>query len=72
MTISAYQVETVIKSYSKQSRGKIHLDAGSFSSQDKYKDVVTLSSREGLTAATYSKISYNLVDALLKDKKISP
>jgi hypothetical protein len=70
MTISA---DTVIKTYSKQSKAKTHLvDATFVSSQDRYKDVVTLSGSEGLTAATYSKISYNLVDALLKDKKISP
>ena len=72
MTISAYQVDTVIKAYSKQSRAKFRLDAGPVSSQGKYLDVVTLSGSDGLSADTYSKISYSLVDALLKDKKIAP
>ena len=72
MTISAYHVDTVIKAYNKQSRLKFRLDAGSVSSQDKYRDVVTLSGSEGLTADTYKKISYNLLDALLKDKTPAP
>jgi hypothetical protein len=72
MTISAYQVDNVIKAYSKQSKAKLHLDVGSASSQERYKDVVTLSGSEGLTADTYNKISYNLLDVLLKDKKPSP
>jgi hypothetical protein len=37
--------------------------------QDRYTDVLTLSGNEGLTADTYKKISYNLLDVLLKDKK---
>ena len=69
MTISAYQIDNVIKAYSKQSRAKIHLDAKSAPSQDRYADVVTLSGNEGLTADAYKKISYNLLDVLLKDKK---
>jgi hypothetical protein len=69
MTISSYQVDNVIKAYSKQSKANFHLDAKSASSQDRYKDVVKLSGSEGLTADTYKKISYNLLDVLLKDKK---
>lgn len=69
MTISAYQIDNVIKAYSKQSKAKFRLDAKSAPSQDRYMDVVTLSGNEGLTADTYKKISYNLLDVLLKDKK---
>jgi hypothetical protein len=69
MTISAYQIDNVIKAYSKQSKPKFRLDAKSSLSQERYTDVVTLSSNEGLTVDTYKKISYNLMDVLLKDKK---
>jgi hypothetical protein len=68
MTISAYQIDNVIKAYSKQSKAKIRLDVNSAPLQDRYTDVVTLSVSEGLTADTYKKISYNLMDVLLKDK----
>jgi hypothetical protein len=69
MTISAYQIDNVIKAYSKQSQAKFRLDAKSTPLQDRYADVVTLSGSEGLTADTYTKISYNLLDVLLKEKK---
>jgi hypothetical protein len=69
MTISAYQIDNVIKAYSKQSKAKFRLDAKLALSQERYTDVVTLSSNEGLTVDTYKKISYNLMDVLLKDKK---
>jgi hypothetical protein len=72
MTISAYQVDTVIKAYSKQNKVKIRHDVGPTLSQDKYRDVVTLSGNEGLKSDTYKKISYNLLDLLLKDKKPAP
>jgi hypothetical protein len=72
MTISAYHVDNVIKAYNKQSRLKVRLDAGPVASQDNYRDVVTLSGGNGLTTDAYKRISYNLVDALLKDKTSAP
>lgn len=69
MTISTYQIDSVIKAYSKQSKAKFCLNAKSAAPQDRYTDVVTLSGNEGLTADTYKKISYSLLDVLLKDKK---
>ena len=69
MTISAYQIDNVIKAYSKQCKAKIRLDVKSAPSQDRYTDVLILSGNEGLTTDTYKKISYNLLDVLLKDKK---
>ena len=72
MTISAYHIDNVIKAYSKQSKDKFRLDLNTTPLQDRYTDVVTLSSNEGLTADTYKKISYNLLDVLLKDKKCTP
>lgn len=68
MPISAYQIDNVIKAYSKQNKAKFRLDTKSVPSQDRYRDVVTLSGNTGLTADTYKKISYNLLDVLLKDK----
>jgi hypothetical protein len=67
MTISAYQVDRVIKAYSKQSKVGIRPDAGSVASRDRYKDVVTSDSK-GLSADTYERISYNLLDTILKEK----
>ena len=69
MGISAYQIDKVIRSYNKQSRSKFRLEINSAPSPDKYGDVVTSSSSEGLAAETYNKISCNLVGVLLKNKK---
>jgi hypothetical protein len=69
MGISAYQIDNVIKAYNKQSNARLRLDIKSAQSPGKYSDVVTLSGNEGLTAETYNKISYNLLDILLKDRK---
>jgi hypothetical protein len=67
MGISAYQIENVIKAYNKQSNARLRLDIKSAPSQGRYTDMVTLS---GNTADMYNKISYNLLDVLLKDKKV--
>lgn len=69
MTISAYQIDNVIKAYSKQSKAKIRIDTISAPLQDRYTDVVTLSGNEGLTADTYKKISCSLLEVLMKGKK---
>jgi len=69
MTISAYQVDNVIRAYSRQSKNKLRLDIPQAAGQDsKYKDVVTLSGSEDMKDAAYSKISYNLLDVILKSK----
>jgi hypothetical protein len=72
MGISSYQIDSVIKAYNKQSNARLRLDIKSAPSPGKHSDVVTLSGNEGLTADTYNKISYNLLDVLLKDKKTAP
>jgi hypothetical protein len=69
MTISAYQVDNVIKAYGKQIKAKTRLDIQQSTSQDKYTDVVTLSGKEDMKVDAYKKISYSLLDVLLKDKK---
>jgi len=68
MTISAYQVDNVIKAYNKQSKTRLRLDVPQVSSQDRYKDVVTLSHDDGMKDDAYKKISYNLLDVLVKGR----
>ena len=69
MTISAYQIDNVIKAYNKQSKARTRFDAPQAPSQIRYADVVTLSGNEEMKADAYRKISYSLLDALLKDKR---
>ena len=71
MTISAYQVDNIIKTYNKQSKAKFRLDAQQNPSLDRYADLVTLSGSDSLRADTNKKISYSLLDVLLKDKRIA-
>jgi len=68
MTISSYQIDNILKAYSKQNKVK----AGSMlptdnTKGDKYVDVVTLDSAD--KTAVYDKISYSLMDILLKSNK---
>jgi hypothetical protein len=72
MGISTYQIDNIIRAYSKQSKMKSRLDATSATQQGNYADTVTLSGREGLTPQTCDKISYSLMDILLKEKKPAP
>ncbi|TSA38395.1 MAG: hypothetical protein D4R64_03180 [Porphyromonadaceae bacterium] len=72
MTISAYQVDNIIKAYNKQSKAKFLPDAQQSPSPDRYADLVTLSGSDSLRADANKKISYSLLDVLLKDKKIEP
>jgi hypothetical protein len=69
MTISAYQVDNVIKAYSRQNNTRLRPDTPHAVGQDnQYKDVVTLSGNEDMKAEAYKKISYSLLDVLLKGK----
>jgi hypothetical protein len=67
MTISAYQVDNVIKAYSKQSKPKLNAGVNRAPSQERFTDVVTLSNTEDTKAAAYKKISYSLMDVILKN-----
>jgi hypothetical protein len=69
MTISAYHVNSIIKAYTKQSKARSCLDAQQTSSPDRYADPVTISGSDSLRADVNRKISYTLLDVLLKDKK---
>ena len=71
MTISAYQVDNIIKAYSKQSKTRFRLADQQNPSPDRYADLVTLSGSDSMRAEANKKISYSLLDVLLKDKKIA-
>ena len=66
-TISAYQVDNVIKAYHKQSKNPVRIESQQTSTAEKYRDVVTLSHREGAPGDAYRKISYSLLDVLIKE-----
>jgi hypothetical protein len=72
MTISAYQADNIIKTYSKQSKARFRLADQHSSSPDRYADLVTLSGSGSISADANQKISYSLLDVLLKEKKIAP
>lgn len=66
MTISTYQVDNVIKAYSKQNRGRLHVDSSVAElSRSTTSDLVTLKGNIG-DADIYQKISYSLLDLLKK------
>ena len=69
MTISSYQIDNILKAYSRQSK----IGSTSVPAQDapkpssKYADVVSLSSEQKQEA--YDKISNSLMDVILKGDK---
>jgi hypothetical protein len=69
VTISTYQVDGIIKAYSKQNRLKVKSSITKENRDDKYADVVTLSVGEGKNDAAYKTISYNLLGIILNSKE---
>ena len=70
MTISANQVDGVIKAYNKQYKNRFCLDNGAESSQkDRYADVVTLSKYEDVRTDVEAQMTYNLVDILKRKSR---
>jgi hypothetical protein len=68
MTITPYQVDSVLNAYTKQNKIRISNTAPRENvSEGKYKDVVSLSAKEGSKAEEFDIISYNLRDVILKD-----
>ncbi len=69
MTITAYQVDSVLNAYTRQSKVRLapvaSTDEGSNSP---YRDIVSLSTKETEKAEVLDKISYNLRDVILKDE----
>ena len=69
MTITSYQVDSVLNAYTKQNKIKISTTAPKENVPEvKYKDVVSLSAKEDSKAKEFDIISYNLRDVILKDK----
>jgi hypothetical protein len=68
MTITPYQVDSVLNAYTKQNKIRISYTVPRENvSEGKYKDVVSLSAKEGIKAEEFDIISYNLRDVILKD-----
>jgi hypothetical protein len=69
MTISSYQIENILKAYSKQDRVRVRqTPVKDVPAGEKYMDTVSLSSAKDKTGI-YDKISYNLLDILLKNRE---
>ncbi|MDD5168471.1 MAG: hypothetical protein PHN75_06610 [Syntrophales bacterium] len=68
MTISAYQVDNVIKAYNKQQKSKLRADSSQDAVKDRHADIVTLSGKTDMGKEVYSKISYSLLDILTRPK----
>jgi hypothetical protein len=68
MTISSYRIDNILKAYRKQNKAKVGTSQQPDATEGaKYADVVTLDSAD--KTAVYDKISYSLMDVLLKSKK---
>ncbi|PKN10770.1 MAG: hypothetical protein CVU72_00110 [Deltaproteobacteria bacterium HGW-Deltaproteobacteria-7] len=71
MTVTAYQVNSVLNAYTRQSKVRISSDPPKENSADgQYRDIVSLSVKEANKSEELEKISYNLRDVILKDKSI--
>ena len=69
MTITAYQVDSVLNAYTRQSRVRITpASTQEGSAEVKFRDIVSLSGKEEHKAEELEKISYNLRDVILKEK----
>jgi hypothetical protein len=68
MTITSYQVNSVLNAYTKQNKIRISTTVPNENvSEGKYKDVVSLSANDDNKAEEFDIISYNLRDVILKD-----
>jgi hypothetical protein len=70
MTITPYQVDSVLNAYARQTKLRVsHTVSAGKAPESKYTDVVSLSEEEGNKAEEFEKISYNLRDVILKDNE---
>jgi hypothetical protein len=68
MTISSYQIDNILKAYSKQNKIKAGTSPPPETANgEKYVDIVSLDSTD--KTAVYDKISYSLMEILLKSNK---
>jgi hypothetical protein len=71
MTITSYQVDSVLNAYTRQSKVRLTPSVSKEDDSDgKYRDTVSLSMKEASKSDDFEKISYNLRDVILKDKDI--
>lgn len=68
MTISTYQVDSVIRAYSKQHRSRLKADFPGEATRDPQGDTVTISSNDQAKADFYAKVSYTLLDAIRRNR----
>jgi hypothetical protein len=69
MTISSYQIDSVISAYNKQNRVKMRsFQLPEEAGIGKQADVVSLSQKGVQAAEAYKKISYSLIDVIMKEK----
>ncbi len=69
MTISTYQIDNVLKAYSRQSKVSSRPAAQDVAkASPRYADVVSLTAEQE-KPEVYDKISYSLMDVLLKGNK---
>jgi len=69
MTISTYQIDNILKAYSRQSKvSSKPLAQDVAKASPRYADVVSLSSEQE-KPEVYDKISYSLMDVILKGNK---
>jgi hypothetical protein len=67
MTITPYQIDSVLSAYTRQSKLRVsHNTAKGNAPDGKYTDVVSLSVKEESKAEDFDQISYNLRDVILK------
>ena len=68
MTISSYQVDNVLRIYTRQNNAKPPAVSRN-DSETAYRDKVTLSDMNENKTGAYEKISYNIMDIILANKK---
>lgn len=67
MTITSYQIDSVLSAYTRQSKLRVsHNSVRGGAPEGKYADVVSLSVNEDRKSEELDKISYNLRDVILK------
>jgi len=67
MTISVYQIDSVIKAYNKQTKNKLdNTNQRAVDVNNNYRDCVTLSNPPVDRVAAFEKISYNIRDIIVK------
>ena len=64
MTISANQVDGVIKAYNKQYKTRSSFENGTSSQRDRYADIVSLSKYEDVRVDVEKKMTSNFIDIL--------